>query len=231
MADEVKLFSPICSSFGLLVVKLAVRHCGEELGPFCWPIVAAGVAVFGAFHYLLSVLLRCKGFAGTQKNVVDQTDSRPPKQWPWPFFGARLVLGSVLGASSPSNHWASCCQLFYKIHFLSCIIIWSRSGSVSRRIRGDISKWWFFWFAVSSWGTTERLHFHFSLSCVGEGNGNPLQCSCLENPRDGGALWAAVYGVAQSSTRLKQLSSSSSSMRHRYQAFSRFQFASKAKWP
>ena len=58
---------------------------------------------------------------------------------------------------------------------------------------------------------TERLHFHFSLSCVGEGNGNPLQCSCLENPRDGGAWWAAVYGVAQSRTRLRRLCSSSSS--------------------
>ena len=66
----------------------------------------------------------------------------------------------------------------------------------------------------SPWGheesdTTERLHFHFSLSYTGEGNGNPLQCSCLENPRDGGAWWAAVYGVAQSRTRLKRLSSSS----------------------
>ena len=59
--------------------------------------------------------------------------------------------------------------------------------------------------------TTERLHFHFSLSCIGEGNGNPLQYSCLENPRDGGAWWAAIYGVAQSWTRLKWLSSSSSS--------------------
>ena len=59
--------------------------------------------------------------------------------------------------------------------------------------------------------TTERLLFHFSLSCIGEGNGNPLQCSCLENPRDGGAWWAAIYGVTQSWTRLKQLSSSSSS--------------------
>ena len=58
-------------------------------------------------------------------------------------------------------------------------------------------------------GTTERLHLHFSLSCIGEGNGNPLQCSCLENPRDGRAWWAAVYGVAQSPTRLKPLSSSS----------------------
>ena len=62
-------------------------------------------------------------------------------------------------------------------------------------------------------GTTEQLHFHFSLSCIGEGNGNPLQCSCLENPRDGGAWWAAVYGVAQSRTRLKQLSSSSSKIK------------------
>ena len=61
------------------------------------------------------------------------------------------------------------------------------------------------------WGsdTTERLHFHFSHSCIGEGNGNPLQCSCLENPKDGGAWWAAVYGVAQSRTQLKWLSSSS----------------------
>ena len=59
--------------------------------------------------------------------------------------------------------------------------------------------------------TTERLPFHFSLSCIGEGNGNPLQCSCLENPRDGGTWWAAVYGVAQSWTRPKRLSSSSSS--------------------
>ena len=58
--------------------------------------------------------------------------------------------------------------------------------------------------------TTERLHFHFSLLRIGEGNGNPLQYSCLENPRDGEAWWAAVYGVAQSQTRLKRLSSSSS---------------------
>ena len=70
--------------------------------------------------------------------------------------------------------------------------------------------------SCSPWGrkesdTTERLHFHFSLSCIGEGNGNPLQCSCLENPRYRGAWWAAVYGVTQSRTRLKQLSSSSSS--------------------
>ena len=60
--------------------------------------------------------------------------------------------------------------------------------------------------------TIEWLHFQFSLSCIGEGNGNPLQCSCLENPRDSRAWWAAIYGVAQSREWLKWLSSSSSSV-------------------
>ena len=68
----------------------------------------------------------------------------------------------------------------------------------------------------SPWGceesdTMEQLHSHFSLSCIGKGNGNPLQCPCLDNPRDGGAWWAAIYGVPQSRTWLKWLSSSSSS--------------------
>ena len=89
----------------------------------------------------------------------------------------------------------------------------------------------------SPWGreesdTTEHLHFHFSLSCIGEGNGNPLQCSCLENPRDGKAWWAAVYGVAQSRTRLKRFSSSSSSSRSPYQhAEARTQLNSLLKLP
>ena len=70
---------------------------------------------------------------------------------------------------------------------------------------------------------TERLHFHFSLSCIEEGNSNPLLCSCLENRRDRGAWWAAIYGVAQSWTQLKRLSSSriqsnyrSETLRHIY---------------
>ena len=71
----------------------------------------------------------------------------------------------------------------------------------------------------SPWGrqeldTTERLHFHFSLSCIGEGNGNPLQCSCLENPRDRGAWWAAVSGVEQSRTQLKRLSRAAAVITH-----------------
>ena len=73
----------------------------------------------------------------------------------------------------------------------------------------------------SPWGheeldTTEQLHFHFSLSRVEEGNGSPLQCSCLKNPRDGGAWWAVVYGAVQSWTQLKWLSSTSSSMMYNH---------------
>jgi len=65
----------------------------------------------------------------------------------------------------------------------------------------------------------EQLHFHFSLSCTGEGNGNPLQCSCLENPREGGAWWASIYGVAQSWTWLKRFRSSSSSSSNTHFSF------------
>ena len=78
----------------------------------------------------------------------------------------------------------------------------------------------------SPWGReksdrTERLPFHFSLSCIGEGNGNPLQCSCLENPRDGGAWWAAVYGVTQSRTQLNQLSRSNHSSYEHQETYSK----------
>ena len=74
----------------------------------------------------------------------------------------------------------------------------------------DGGAWWAAAHGVAK-SRTRLSDFTFSLlSCIGEGNGNPLQCSCLENPRDGGAWWAAVYGVSQSRTRLKQLSNSSS---------------------
>ena len=92
---------------------------------------------------------------------------------------------------------------------------WQATGVACLEDPKDRGAWWAAvsgvaqsWTRLSNF-TTERLHFHFSLSCIGEGNGNPLQCSCLENPRDRGAWWAAVYGVAQSRTQLKPLSSSS----------------------
>ena len=95
------------------------------------------------------------------------------------------------------------------------VIFWRRQWQPTPVLLPGKSHGWRSLVGCSPWGqedldTTERLHFHFSLSHIGEGNGNPLQYSCLENPRDGGAWWAAVYGVAQSRTRLKRLSSSSS---------------------
>ena len=96
-------------------------------------------------------------------------------------------------------------------------LCWRRQWQPTPVLLPGKSHGWRSLVGCSPWGreeldTTERLHFHFSLSCIGEGNGTPLQCSCLENPRDRGAWWAAVYGVAQSRTRLKRLSSSSTSL-------------------
>ena len=95
------------------------------------------------------------------------------------------------------------------------ITSWRRQWQPTPVLLSGKSHGWRSLVGCSPWGPeeldmTEWLHFHFSLSCIGEGNDNPLQCSCLENPRDGGAWWAAVYGVTQSQTRLKPLMSSSS---------------------
>ena len=96
---------------------------------------------------------------------------------------------------------------------ISCC--WRRQWHLTPVLLPGKSRGWRSLVGCSPWvceesDTTEQLHFHFTLSCIGEGNGNPLQHSCLKNPRDGGAWWAAVCGVAQSRTRLKRLSSSSS---------------------
>ena len=113
------------------------------------------------------------------------------------------------------------CMLAYVLPFLSSSIPPSpfprrRQWHPTPLLLPGKSHGWRSLVGCSPWGReesdiTEQLHFHFSLSCIGEGNGNPLQCSCLENPRDREAWWAAIYGVAQSPTRLKRLSSSSSS--------------------
>ena len=129
----------------------------------------------------------------------------------------------------------------FSFHF-NRIILWSEIGFIAQNKKiykpfltrasekamathSSTFAWQIPWSLVgcSPWGryysdTTEQLHFHFSLSCIGEGNGNLLQYSCLENPRDGGAWWAAVCGVTQSRTRLKRLSSSSSSCQERRKA-------------
>ena len=122
----------------------------------------------------------------------------------------------------PSNHLILCHPHVLLLSIFPCISVFSME-SLGRRqwhpilvllpgkSHGQRSL-----VGCSPWGceesdTTERLHFPFSLSYIGEGNGNPLQCSCLENPRDSRAWWAAVYAVAQNRTRLKQLSSSSDS--------------------
>ena len=96
------------------------------------------------------------------------------------------------------------------------LLLWRRHWRPTPVLLGGKSHGWRSLVGCGPWGheesdTAERLHFHISLSCIGEGSGNPLQCSCLENPRDGGVWWAAVYGVTQSRTRMKWLSSSSSS--------------------
>ena len=107
--------------------------------------------------------------------------------------------------------------------------IWRRQWHPTPVLLPGKSHGWRSLEGCSPWGrqesdTTEGLHFCFSLSCIGEGNGTPLQCSCLENPRGEGAWWAAVSGVSQSWTRLKRLSSSSSIDTQSYLALSLFDF-------
>ena len=99
-------------------------------------------------------------------------------------------------------------QQMLAIWFLVPLPFWRRQWHPTPVLLPGKSHSWRSLVGCSPWGcwgldNTERLHFHFSLSGIGEGNGNPLQCSCLENPRDGGAWWAAIYGVTQSRTRLK----------------------------
>ena len=111
-----------------------------------------------------------------------------------------------MGSRRVGHDWATSLSLFTSVH-------WRRQWHPTPVFLPGESQGQGSLVGCSPWGreesdTTEWLHFHFSLSCIGEGSGGPLQCSCLENPRDGGAWWAAVCGVAQSRTRLKRLSSS-----------------------
>ena len=151
------------------------------------------------------------------------------------FFSINMMcyINWLLDVKQPSHWWNkltwSRCTItlfiYYWIYFakillrifLSIVIRdWRRQWHPTPVLLPGRSHGWRNLVGCSPWGCeesdmTERLHFHFSLSCIGEGSGNLLQCSCLANPRDWGAWWAAVYGVAQSRTQLKWLSSSSSS--------------------
>ena len=133
-----------------------------------------------------------------------QVSFEPPLTLELQFWGGTQVVLLRLGSHSYLSEWGvrlTSTTVSSKVTNLEFGRCWDSQNSGS--VESDM---------------TEPLHFHFSLSCTGEGNGNPLQCSCLENPRDWGAWWAAVYGVAQSQTRLKRLSSSSSSSK-KFQIF------------
>ena len=142
---------------------------------------------------------------GTEKAMTPHSSTLA---WKIPWTEAPGRLQSM--ASLRVRHdWATSLSLFPFMH-------WGRKWQPTPVFLPGESQGRRSLVGCSPWGCkesdmTERLHFHFSLSCIGEGNGNPLECSCLENPRDGRAWWAAVSRVAQSRTRLKWLSSSSSS--------------------
>ena len=142
------------------------------------------------------------------------------RKWqPTPVFlpgesqGQRILVGCHLWGGTESD------MTEVTATAAAAVISWRRQWHTTPVLLPRKSHGWRSLVGCSPWGRTEsdmteRLQFHFSLSCIGEGNGNPLQCSCLENLMDGGAWWAAVYGVAQSRTRLKGLSSSSSRIEH-----------------
>ena len=145
-------------------------------------------------------------------------DPRSPCRYFWQQFPCFLTKSLK---DSHGNY--STCVSSQKGHFTLSTILshikctyWRRQWHPTPVLLPGKSHGWRSLVGGSPWGrtesdTTEQLHFHFSLSRIGKGNGNPLQCSCLENPRDGGAWWAAVYGVAQSQTRPKWLSKYTSS--------------------
>ena len=146
----------------------------------------------------------CSGVRWMAEKAVAPHSSTLAWKTPWMEEPGRL---QSMGSLRVGHYWATSLSLFTFVH-------WRRKWQPTPVFLPGESHGWRSLVGCSPWDrwgsdTTEQLHFHFSLSCVGEENGTPLHCSCLENPRDGGAWWAAVYGVAQSRTRLKRLSSSS----------------------
>ena len=202
------------------------------LGRFPWRRERLPTPVFwpGEFHGVAKSQTRLSDFHFTHTQEMDQTAPR--------HIRLKLLCSSKCSLSlwfSDKNHFSVFRAHLYEKSFLFCWIQISISSAndiyfldfkkprrwKQRRqwqptpvLLPGKSHGWRSLVGCGPWGceesdTTEQLPFDFSFSCIGEGNGNPLQCSCLENPRDGGAWWAAVYGVAQSQTRLEWLSSSS----------------------
>ena len=127
------------------------------------------------------------------------------------FIAESFLPCSILKVTSLLTYNTICFLVFSILNFIPEKAMATHSSTLAWKSHGQrhlvgCSPW-----SRQESDMTERLHFHYSLSCIGEGNGNPLQCSCLENSRDRGAWWAAIYGVAQNRTCLKRLSSSSSS--------------------
>ena len=137
---------------------------------------------------------------GTLKSLLQHHSSKAPILWCSAFFTVQLPHPYMTtGKTVALTRWTFVGKLMS--------LPFNMLSRLPEKSHGQKSL-----VGCSPWGhtesdMTERLHSHFLLSCIGEGNDNPLQFSCLENPRDGGACWAAVYGVTQSRTRLKRLSS------------------------
>ena len=151
-------------------------------------------------HLFMCLLATC--LSSSEKAMTPHSSTLA---WKIPWAEEPGVLQSM-GSLRVGHDWATSLSLFTFMH-------WRRQWHSTPVLLPGKSHGWRSLLGCSPWGreesdTTEWLHFHFSLSCIGKGNGDPLQCSCLESPRDGGAWWAAVSGVAQSWTRLKRLSSS-----------------------
>ena len=168
-------------------------------------------------NYIVEELSNLEKHLKTQN--CDERKTIPQKGWQKLFcYSYSFIFSSTfsLFCSRTNTRWEGRRQeIFERGNGYVCCNpkFWRRQWHPTPLLLPGKSHGWRSLVGCSPWGReesdkTERLHFHFSLSCIGEGNGNPLQCSCLENPRDGGARWAAVYGVSQSRPRLKRLSSS-----------------------
>ena len=157
----------------------------------CAGVIRASSSPHGSFLMLRLMILVLKRAKGNKKIDIDSQAHTWEDEKMSELAALSLAIGYMISLSQLSMH-----------------LCWRRQCHPTPVLLPGKSHGWGSLVGCSPWGReesdmAERLHFHFSLSCTAEGTGNPLQCSCLENPRDGGAWWAAVYGVAQSWTRLK----------------------------